>query len=85
MDGTSAISMYIWYVRRGLRGPPFFFLRRVLCAVQSSCTVLFRCARPTHALHASSIKPWCVLFHTYVDDIRTVLTTAFENCIAKCI
>ena len=34
--------------------PPFFFLRRALCAVQSSCTVLLRCARPTHALHASS-------------------------------
>ena len=42
------------YVRRGLCDPPFFFLRRALCAVQSSCTVLFRCARPTHALHASS-------------------------------
>ena len=42
------------YVRRGLCDPFFFFLRRALCAVQSSCTVLFRCARPTHALHASS-------------------------------
>ena len=42
------------YVRRGLCDPLFFFLRRALCAVQSSCTVLFRCARPTHALHASS-------------------------------
>ena len=42
------------YVRRGLCDPPFFFLQRALCAVQSSCTVLFRCARPTHALHASS-------------------------------
>ena len=44
------------YVRRGLCDPPFFFLRRALCAVQSSCTVLFRCARPTHALHASSLS-----------------------------
>ena len=25
--------------------PSFFFLRRALCVVQSSCTVLFRCAR----------------------------------------
>ena len=35
--------------------PFFFFLRRALCAVQSSCTVFFGCARPTHALHASSM------------------------------
>ena len=59
MDGTSAIFHIIMYyilsyVRRGLCDPLFFFLRRALCAVQSSCTVLFRCARPTHALHASS-------------------------------
>ena len=45
---------YIIIVRRGLCDPLFFFLRRALCAVQSSCTVLFRCARSTHALHASS-------------------------------
>ena len=48
--------IYIWYVRRGSCDPLFFFLRRALCAVQSSCTVLFRCARPTHALHASSFR-----------------------------
>ena len=57
---------YIWdfsynyillsYVRRGLCDPFFFFLRRALCAVQSSCTVLFRCACPTHALHGSSYQ-----------------------------
>ena len=40
----------------GIVWPPFFFLRRALCTVQSSCTVLFRCARPTHALHASSYR-----------------------------
>ena len=59
MGDTSGIFhilllLLLSYVRRGLCGPPFFFLRRALCAVQSSCTVLFRCARPTHALHASS-------------------------------
>ena len=52
------------YVRRGLCSPLFFFLRRALCAVQSSCTVLFRCARPTHALHASSIIN--IIYGTYV-------------------
>ena len=56
MGDTSGIfHIYIIIVRTsGFVWPPFFFLRRVLCAVQSSCTVLFRCARPTHALHASS-------------------------------
>ena len=48
------IYILLSYVRRGLCDPLFFFLWRALCAVQSSCTVLFRCARPTHALHASS-------------------------------
>ena len=57
MGDTSGIFHILYilsYVRRGLCDPLFFFLRRALCAVQSSCTVLFRCARPTHALHASS-------------------------------
>ena len=59
MGDTSGIFhilllLLLSYVRRGLCDPPFFFLRRALCAVQSSCTVLFRCARPTRALHASS-------------------------------
>ena len=49
------LLLLLSYIRRGLCDPPFFFLRRALCAVQSSCTMLFRCARPTHALHASSI------------------------------
>ena len=48
------ILLLLSYVRRGLCDPPFFFLWRVLCAVQSSCTVLLRCTRPTHALHAPS-------------------------------
>ena len=48
---------YYYYYRTyvgGLCDPLFFFLRRALWAVQSSCTVLLRCARPTHALHAPS-------------------------------
>ena len=74
-------SYILSYVRRGLCDPPFFFLRRALCAVQSSCTVLFRCARPTHALHASSIymkNPRCIVHvglrcarPNYILSIRT--------------
>ena len=59
------------YVRRGLCDPPFFFLRRALCAVQSSCTVLFRCARPTHALHASSIIG-ASLSEPHIDGISAI-------------
>ena len=60
------------YVRRGLCDPPFFFLRRALCTVQSSCTVLFRCARPTHALHASSyVSKWLRNQSTYHTAQRT--------------
>ena len=68
MGDTSGIFhillLLLSYVRRGLCGPLFFFLRRALCAVQSSCTVLFRCARPTHALHASS---------TYVGIVHVIV------------
>ena len=61
------------YVRRGLCDPFFFFLRHALCAVQSSCTVLFRCARPTHALHAPSTymssSGVCISYNMFRRDV----------------
>ena len=55
-DFNIYIYIYIYnYTYVGVCVTPFFFfLRRALCTVQSSCTVLVRCARPTHALHAPS-------------------------------
>ena len=58
--------------------PLFFFLRRALCAVQSSCTVLFRCARPTHALHASS-----TYMHTYV-HCTYIHACTLRSCTCTC-
>ena len=74
--GFSIYYYILSYVRRGLCDPLFFFLRRALCAVQSSCTVLFRCARPTHALHASSY--YYYILSTYVGS-RTALSLRWRR------
>ena len=66
------LRFFIYYYYRTYVGvcvtPFFFFLRRALCTVQSSCTVLFRCARPTHALHASSIVYFCAQHNICIND-----------------
>ena len=72
------LRFFIYYYYRTYVGvcvtPLFFFLWRALCAVQSSCTVLFRCARPTHALHASSSFVLCTfVHHAVLTDMYTSL------------
>ena len=82
------LRFFIYYYYRTYVGvcvtPFFFFLRRALCAVQSSCTVLFRCARPTHALHASGNYVFASVLTVYTLIIIAICKTCKPTHVRIC-